>query len=761
MNWLRVRAISLRLTLSGLALSGALLLGRLAYSLASESSSSPARRVLLVVVTLLLALGCLGSLWNSKRLAGWHHAAVTRAAAAIDEGLGPRSLLWIAVLSGLALFVELCVIRWTGDLLPHLAHYRNFGLLACFLGLGVGFASGARNVSLVPYALPLLGLQFFQANLLANTSDAFAKQWWLFFPLWQFVLIVVATLPFGQIVGRLLARESNLRGYGANLVGSLLGVLLVDALSALWTPAPFWLLLGGLVYLLALRRLPAATLGFALLVLLTGLSGLTFPAHEHQVTSPYQRLVLRTAGIGHEIGDGRLAITANGNYYQSFPAIETARIVSSVDVQHTIPNADLGPIRERVKGARILALGTGAGANLPALLAAGAKEIVAVDIDPVIVELGRQLNGDQPYQDPRVTVVVDDARAYLRRADTQFDLIFFFWIDSHPGVASSGGLRLDSFVYTQECFQECSRRLAPEGALLLYAWMSGTSSPKILATLRSVFEIPVHTFQVEPFPAQWLFVVGPERVDPGSKWVVPKEVQGVESAAIVSDDWPFLYLPQRSRALWVFLRFVAMVLVVSGVTIGLTLPGSGQDLWAGDRWRNLVFFFLGVAFMLVETTGIMQASILFGHTWKVIGAIIVGILVMAALGNLLVERALIGNRVWPWFVGLIFSVLILWQVRVGDVVAALGDSVGTTALCLSLLALPIAFSSVLFSTILKGSQRLDIALGSNLLGAMVGGCLEYVSMLIGYTQLTLVIVCAYLLSALCYFLSVKGEAAGE
>src|SRR5262249_1537370 len=78
----------------------------------------------------------------------------------------------------------------------------------------------------------------------------------------------------------------------------------------------------------------------------------------------------------------------------------------------------------------ILVLAAGAGNDVAMALRHGASSVDAVEIDPVIVNLGKQLNVERPYSDPRVHVTVDDARAFLRRATKKYDLIEFAALDS-------------------------------------------------------------------------------------------------------------------------------------------------------------------------------------------------------------------------------------------------------------------------------------------------------------------------------------------
>ncbi|MFC1836921.1 hypothetical protein ACFL2Q_19710, partial [Thermodesulfobacteriota bacterium] len=56
----------------------------------------------------------------------------------------------ITLAAALSLFLELTMIRWLASVFPFFAFYKNFSLLACFLGLGVGYAmDGRRGVPLV------------------------------------------------------------------------------------------------------------------------------------------------------------------------------------------------------------------------------------------------------------------------------------------------------------------------------------------------------------------------------------------------------------------------------------------------------------------------------------------------------------------------------------------------------------------------------------------------------------------------------------
>jgi hypothetical protein len=58
-------------------------------------------------------------------------------------------------------------------------------------------------------------------------------------------------------------------------------------------------------------------------------------------------------------------------------------------------------------------------------------------------------------------------------------------------------------------------------------------------------------------------------------------------------------------------------------------------------------------------------------------------------------------------------------------------------------ALPVAFAGVIFSTLLARSEDATSSLGSNLVGAMAGGCLEYASIVTGLRFLTAIAIALY------------------
>ena len=101
-------------------------------------------------------------------------------------------------------------------------------------------------------------------------------------------------------------------------------------------------------------------------------------------------------------------------------------------------------------------------------LANGAQEVDAVEIDPLIYQLGLTIHPDHPYDDPRVKIFIEDGRTFLRNTPAKYDLIVYALPDSLTLTSAYSSLRLESFLLTSNSIQEAMRRLNPGGMVVLY-----------------------------------------------------------------------------------------------------------------------------------------------------------------------------------------------------------------------------------------------------------------------------------------------------
>src|SRR5262249_49356163 len=142
------------------------------------------------------------------------------------------------------------------------------------------------------------------------------------------------------------------------------------------------------------------------------------------------------------------------------------------------------------------------------------------------------------------------------------------------------------------------------------------------------------------------------------------------------------------------------------------------------------------------TKGITEMGLTFGNTWQVIGIVFAGILIMAFIGNCLVQWLGIKRPQ-------IAYLLLLATLAAGWFVARSGGFDSTPLGRLEtavLLSMPLLFSGIVFSTLLSTRQHIASIMAMNLIGAIGGGLLEYNSMYLGFRALYLLAMASYALA---------------
>jgi spermidine synthase len=713
-----------------------------------------------LIVVQAIVLVCLSGaeIWAFKyllrRLTPFIDSTARAQADFLDAFNSNRVDLAILLSAALSLFLELSVIRWQSTTLPFFAFYKNFSLLACFIGLGVGYALATRDRIPLSLVIPVLALQFafmtfgrfgggmttslpFREQLTMGQSLTSLPTAVYLYGLLTLVFLVTALafLPVGQLCGRLMERRKKLRAYGLNLLGSLLGVLIMLAASFLWTPPLIWFGLSFLAILMLNLRTKASLLvgiAFTLLCMII----LAWPADPlwNRIYSPYQLLE-----VGYDQDTGLTLIRAAGTYYQkihNFSSDVVSGRQSQTRAYYDFPYKTHAPL------AKVAVVGAGTGNDVAASLRAGAGHVEAIEIDPAILLVGKTAHPEKPYSDPRVHAVINDARSFFRQTDQKFDLIVYGLLDSHTLLSHGSSVRIDSFVYTVEGLREARSRLKSDGVLSLSFSMLGDNlGRKIYLMLEQAFDGRPPVCVSGVYDGSVLFL---ESNDP--QWSLPSKLldgTGLTSrtalyansllrADVSTDDWPFFYMPQRVYPVS-YLVMVVQILVLSGFFAGNFVS---QQL----KLSHLSFFFLGAGFMLVETKGITELGLTFGNTWQVIGFVIGGILVMAFLGNCVVQWLNIQRPQIPYML-LLATLAVGWSVAKSGGLAS--TPLGRLETCV-VLTCPLFFSGIVFSTMMTSKGAVSGIMATNLLGAIFGGLLEYNSMYFGFRSLYVVAMGCYI-----------------
>jgi hypothetical protein len=124
--------------------------------------------------------------------------------------------------------------------------------------------------------------------------------------------------------------------------------------------------------------------------------------------------------------------------------------------------------------------------------------------------------------------------------------------------------------------------------------------------------------------------------------------------------------------------------------------------------------------------------------------VILGILIMVFLANL---ASFCFRRFYlALYIPLIISVGFLYFFPAQNILA--WSFFARLLYSVTVIPLPIFFAGLIFSTSFRDSPDPSFSLGSNLIGAMVGGFTEYLAMITGMKVLLLVVLLFYLLSLL-------------
>ncbi|MEW5733973.1 MAG: methyltransferase domain-containing protein [Thermodesulfobacteriota bacterium] len=652
------------------------------------------------------------------------------------------------LISFCCLFFEMACIRWLNSTVPVLSYFNNLILISCFFGLGVGCLLSGRTVRLVSW-FPVFFFLFVAAvMLLGSHSIEISNQGDFLFashprsdpgviqvPLSAFGGFFVNMMLFvvlGQELGRQLsAIKSPLAAYSTDILGSLLGTLAFTGLAWLGTSPTIWFGLGFLLLAAFFPKKPWKAVASVLLLL-----GALLAVHwtcQYSFWSPYYKVT------AHSFQEER-----NRNFGYTI-SVDGLRIQDALNFSQGIENTDLAPWVPYyqlpylfIRPATALYLGAGSGNEAAMALLAGVPDITAVEIDPIIADMGRKLHPNRPYLDPKVRVVVNDARAYLSSCKEHYDLVVMSALDSHRQIGGLSSLRLESFIYTVEAFREIKKLLSEGGYFVL-----NLSSGRPWIAYRTYWSL-AEAFGHEPLVVRsdagpigsiaYVLHNAPGAVPPipGISQLMP--FPKPENLTLCTDNWPFLYLEKKSVP--PFNLMVVAVLFFACIGIVCLVDRTA-------RKPNLHYFFLGAGFMLLETRSITQLFLLFGLTWHVTALVVASVLLAIFCVNLAVmkERGISSKLSYP----LLFATLLLGFFFPFPSLLALSFW-PRLAVSAFIVGLPIVWAGFIFSNSFKTETRINSAFGSNLMGVVLGGSMEYACNIWGLNSLYLLAAGLYLLS---------------
>ena len=227
-----------------------------------------------------------------------------------------------------------------------------------------------------------------------------------------------------------------------------------------------------------------------------------------------------------------------------------------------------------------------------------------------------------------------------------------------------------------------------------------------------------------------------------------------DTPAPSTDDRPFVYLrnpgiPGLYRSTLLMIILVSIVSIAFVLTLNARSAGPGAVArlrrQAKQMWSYRDLFLLGVAFLLLETKSVTGFALLFGTTWIVNAFVFAGVLVAVLAAVELTAHVrtppapvmyalLLGGLALAWAVPSTFLLGLDFWLRVIVAVA--------------IAVFPIFCANVIFAKRFADTADAPLAFGTNLLGAILGGCLEYLSLVFGYRALLVIAAIVYVVAFL-------------
>jgi hypothetical protein len=152
------------------------------------------------------------------------------------------------------------------------------------------------------------------------------------------------------------------------------------------------------------------------------------------------------------------AMTTLTRFTGDYSLVSYASLDLSAFVYHVKPRA-----------ARVCVIGAGGGKDVLAALASGAEGVLALEINPLIVNdlvrgKYREFTGGL-YDRSDVRAVVDDGRSFVRRSRQHYDIVQLSMVDTSAATAAGAYALSENSLYTVDAFRDFFARLNPGGVL--------------------------------------------------------------------------------------------------------------------------------------------------------------------------------------------------------------------------------------------------------------------------------------------------------
>lgn len=372
--------------------------------------------------------------------------------------------------------------------------------------------------------------------------------------------------------------------------------------------------------------------------------------------------------------------------------------------------------------ATALIIGPGGGRDVLHALSAGVGHVTGVEINPIIAESimkgsYRDASGGL-YLDPRVTIVVDDGRSFVRRSADTYDVVQASLVDTWAATAAGAFALTENALYTVEAFDDYLDHVTERGIVTITRWHTGGGGETARLLLLAAGALEHRGIAAGQARKYMVYAVS-KRNGLGTMVlkrtpVTPDELARLEATAKANDfeiqvspsspadhplaryldqgpyselvggarenlqpptdDRPFFFYFKKAGdlfrptglmndpGLWILISLGSvLVLAIAFVIAPLVIHWRRGGLGTATRGRTgvLVYFGLvGFAFMIVEIALLQRFTLFLGHPSYSLVVILFALLVSTAGGAYLSSRfAVAGLGRVIWLGGIALAVL--------------------------------------------------------------------------------------------------------
>ncbi len=338
-----------------------------------------------------------------------------------------------------------------------------------------------------------------------------------------------------------------------------------------------------------------------------------------------------------------------------------------------------------------LVIGPGGGRDLLTALVFGASRVDGVEVNPIIANdvMLNHFRGFSGaiYENPKIKIVVDDGRSFIRRSDQRYDIIQASLVDTWAATAAGAYTLTENTLYTKEAFEDYYDHLSDRGMLTITRWVfdglrlvslaqaacesRGCSAANHLAIVqqdrvatflfkKTAFS-PEQVARLRSTAAELGFTVlyAPGQTDDSNdyaKLVLASDRDAFHDSyhhdvTATTDNRPFFFHTTKIRDQFqtafgrsmLFGNGLSALMTLMAISLTfVTLFVVGPLLWSGTEargtgWPRWLAYFgmLGAGFMLIEVALLQRFVLLLGHPVYSLTVTLFSVLLGTGLGSLI------------------------------------------------------------------------------------------------------------------------------